>query len=203
MAAVTEMVRNIVLIVLLTTILDMLLPSHSMRSYVKVVMGLFILVSLLTPILSLLAKEQDFAVLAWQQESFLPAELSIQQSGEKLTAVNKDLLRENYAHRLEVQMEALLKLLEGVGEAEAEVTLKAGSRRGGVEEIQSVLVRITREKKEEIIFIPPVNIDDGSVDNEPWKVVNDAEEERITTETKNTLSQYFGVAPAQIAVVFP
>jgi|GEM_PF-212459 len=46
--------RNIVLIIMLATFVDMLLPSNTMQRYVKTVMSLFILLTLLSPAIQLL-----------------------------------------------------------------------------------------------------------------------------------------------------
>jgi len=45
--------KSIILIVLLATFVDILLPSQTMQRYVKTVMGLFILLTLLTPLFSI------------------------------------------------------------------------------------------------------------------------------------------------------
>ncbi|KAA0549464.1 stage III sporulation protein AF [Bacillus sp. BGMRC 2118] len=49
----TGWVANIILFILLATILDMLLPNSNLQRYVKMVVGLLLLVIILNPILSL------------------------------------------------------------------------------------------------------------------------------------------------------
>ncbi|MCD1260680.1 stage III sporulation protein AF [Paenibacillus athensensis] len=58
--------RNIVLVIMLATFVDMLLPSSAMQRYVKTVMSLFILLTLLSPVIQLLQH-------GWSVDSLLAA----------------------------------------------------------------------------------------------------------------------------------
>lgn len=51
--------REVVLMVLLAAFADLLLPKSTLQRYVKTVLGLFILMTLLTPIFTLLQKQKD------------------------------------------------------------------------------------------------------------------------------------------------
>ena len=55
---------NILAIVFLTTLLDMLLPEGSLRSYVEMTMGFFVVLTLLQPVVRLAAPDQMLA--QWQ-----------------------------------------------------------------------------------------------------------------------------------------
>ena len=43
------LVANVVFIIILTTVMDLLLPHSRMRPYLKLVMGLFIILSIMEP----------------------------------------------------------------------------------------------------------------------------------------------------------
>lgn len=49
--------KSIILVILLATFVDLLLPNHSMQRYVKTVMSLFLLLALLQPLLTLFNKQ--------------------------------------------------------------------------------------------------------------------------------------------------
>lgn len=51
--------RELILVVLLATFVDMLLPNRSMERYVKLVLSLLILLTLITPLINLLSSEPD------------------------------------------------------------------------------------------------------------------------------------------------
>jgi len=203
-----ELIRDIVLIIMLTTFLDMLLPSNSMRPYLKMVMGLFILVSIINPVLNLILNNQDLEVFAWQQDSVIEDFNSIKQAGEELTAVSQEQFIKNYASQIEVQMEGLLKYLEGVKAIDVKVELLGGRRLGSFEGIKSIMVILTQidGKSEDIdnIKIEPIEIGDkhNLIGNEATKQFDEYEENKIAEEVNKVLCQYFGVTSDQISVVF-
>ncbi|RXI99510.1 stage III sporulation protein AF [Anaerobacillus alkaliphilus] len=55
----TEWISNIILLILLATILELLLPNSSLQRYVKMVVGLLLLVIILTPLFSIFSKDVD------------------------------------------------------------------------------------------------------------------------------------------------
>jgi len=211
--ALTELVRNIIVIILVTTFLDLLLPSSKMQRFVKVIMGLFILVSVLTPVLSLLAKDKDFAVFSWYQEGQQGGYTTVLQDSSQLTAVNQELFLQNYGLRIEKQMEALVGLVKGVTEAKVTVRLQEGKQAGTLEGIKAVQVVVANQPVPEAAtgssLIEPIRIeiseDSGSLakksEKEP-RAAESSQEEIIAEEVKKTLSQYFGLEAQRIKVLF-
>jgi len=65
MAMLILWLKKIILLVLLATFLDLLLPSGTYSKYVKLVMGLLILLALLSPILNLFRKDIPLAQLSY------------------------------------------------------------------------------------------------------------------------------------------
>lgn len=55
--------KTVILIILLATFMDLLLPNHSMQRYVKMVVSLFIMMTLLSPVFELFQKNWDFSKL--------------------------------------------------------------------------------------------------------------------------------------------
>ena len=52
--------REIVLVVLFAVVADMLLPTNALQRYIKVVISLFILLTILSPVLTLLRSDFNF-----------------------------------------------------------------------------------------------------------------------------------------------
>lgn len=193
-----EMVRNIVVIVLITTFLDMLLPSSNMQRFVKVIMGLFILVSLLNPVIYLLDKNEEFEVLAWQYQG-AEVDENILTKSKELETVNDMLLHENYVKRLERQIEALVKLVEGVKEATIKVTLKTGSKNEQTESIEHVYVEVLcKDEEREESLVEPVKIDIKGTQAEEKKLYDT----KLVDDIKKVICQYFSCNFQDIEVVF-
>lgn len=206
-----NLVHNVVVIVLLSTFLDLILPSSNMQRYIKVVMGLFVLVTLLTPFLSLLSQETEFEVFNWQQYSMGEAQDVILQDGQRISAVNQQLFIENYGARIEKQMESLVKLVQGVNKVEVQVELKGGVQVGSVEGMERVLVMVHQGEEETKTGawpkIKPVEIQGGeNGEQKPSEKLTrkdaGSEEKKIEEAIKNTLNQYFGLKSGQVTVVF-
>lgn len=51
--------KTVIMVIMLATFVDLLLPSNTMQRYVKTVMSLFILLTLLSPVLQLFEKDWD------------------------------------------------------------------------------------------------------------------------------------------------
>ncbi|NOU89559.1 stage III sporulation protein AF [Paenibacillus sp. LMG 31460] len=60
--------KSVIMVIMLGTFVDLLLPSNTMQRYVKTVMSLFILLTLLSPVLQLFQKDWDIDQLIGQAE---------------------------------------------------------------------------------------------------------------------------------------
>ncbi|NOU64433.1 stage III sporulation protein AF [Paenibacillus sp. LMG 31461] len=60
--------KTVIMVIMLATFVDLLLPSNTMQRYVKTVLSLFILLTLLTPVLQLFQKDWDMDQLLSQAE---------------------------------------------------------------------------------------------------------------------------------------
>ena len=71
-AFLSNWLKEIVLLILIATFIDLLLPNRSMERYVKLVMGLVIILAILAPIISLLNKNVDLSKLSLTDGTLLP-----------------------------------------------------------------------------------------------------------------------------------
>ena len=60
MQFITNWVKNIILLILLTTFLMMFLPESNFRKYVRVIMGFFIISIFITPFAGIFRQDIDF-----------------------------------------------------------------------------------------------------------------------------------------------
>ena len=145
------LVRNLAVILLLATFLEMLLPNKSMRGFVQMVMGLFVISAVLSPITTFLHTPLEMEIPAWSATTpqDLPA-IATEGQGLKLA---RDAVQEQYRQILVNQIKALALGSEGVNGAEVNVEFEEGA--GGLTDqpkIVSVKVTLSSAKRE----IPPV-----------------------------------------------
>ncbi|SMO39964.1 stage III sporulation protein AF [Melghirimyces algeriensis] len=96
--------KQIVVLVLIAVFIDLLLPNNTMEKYVKLVMGLLIILAILSPILQLIQQDLDLKSLAFNERNIGDANLaslsSIQEESKKLKESQKRLTHDEVQMRL-------------------------------------------------------------------------------------------------------
>ena len=78
MELIRELMLHVIVLVFFTTLLDLLLPDGTFRSYIKMVMGLFVVMSLLQPTISLLQRDNAVSVQQHIVQNMVMAEATRQ-----------------------------------------------------------------------------------------------------------------------------
>lgn len=156
MQALHTLVRNLAVILLLATFLEMLLPNKSMRGFVQMVMGLFVISAVLAPITTFLHTPLEMEIPAWSATT--PQDLpAIATDGQGLKLA-RDAVQEQYRQILVNQIKALALGSDGVEGAEVNVEFEEGA--GGLtDQPKIVLVKVTLTSAEgEIPPVQPITI---------------------------------------------
>lgn len=121
MSFIYEWVTNIILIILLATILELLLPSSAFQKYVKVVIGLLLIIAILNPLIKLFSVD-----LNHQLASFGLDGAEFEQSEMKNLIENKksEIQASQDAYILEQMAVQLRQKVEGKLEDQFEKRLK-------------------------------------------------------------------------------
>jgi len=104
--ALQTLVRNLTVILLLAAFLEMLLPNKSMRGFVQMVMGLFVISAVLAPVAAFLHTPLAMDIPAWATTTLqdLP---TIAGGGQGIKA-GRDAVQEQYRQILIHQIQALV-----------------------------------------------------------------------------------------------
>ena len=123
MELIGSIVRNIVVIAILTLFLEILLPSSSLKKYAKFVMGLFILIVVIQPVFQRFqtGMPEIHSLFAWESDAEDTEEIIAagKELGEALEAESNTV----YQSDLEQQIKLVLESLTDVQNAEVEVIL--------------------------------------------------------------------------------
>lgn len=95
------LVRNIIFIILIAVFIEMLLPMKETRRFLEVVVGLFVLITILNPIVSLIQQEPQLQLDI--QEGNKQELDEILNQGKQLQQVQVEQARSNYGKRIEEQ----------------------------------------------------------------------------------------------------
>ena len=97
------MVQTLVVVVVIATILDMLLPQNRFQQYLRLVVGMLVLLIIINAIAGLLGRGEQYL----EEAVFLPEEEieEISGKGEEMWEENQQAIIEEYRHRLEEYIE--------------------------------------------------------------------------------------------------
>jgi stage III sporulation protein AF len=134
-----HLVRNIVFVILIAVFIEMLLPLKETRKSVEVVVGLFVLITLLNPIVSFI-----------QQEPLIELEMAegnkelqqILDQGKELQQLQTVQTESYYGKHLEEQIAAFACIVPEVEKADARVQFAAGSSQDEVGVIERIEIFI-------------------------------------------------------------
>jgi stage III sporulation protein AF len=190
------LVRNIIFIILIAVFLEMLLPMKETRRFLEVVVGLFVLITILNPIVSLIQQE-PYIELDIQEENKQELEGIINQ-GKQLQQVQAQQARNNYGKQIEEQVAVIAQMVPGVEKAEAKVQFAAGSSLDSVGVIEKVEIMIKKDRSQSIVEpVKRVSID--PLDGEQAEGVEDGDE-GLLKQVQSTVASLYGIAPSKVVV---
>lgn len=160
MTAITEWVRNIIMVVLFASFLELLLPSSNMQRFIRVILGLTIMLAILDPALELIhGKLGPQAAAVMSQKTGGGGEAAI--DGAQALAKERDRLTvELYKKDLARQVQAVVVAVDGVAEARVTVRLAPGDA-GGRGAIGTVTVYVRPGMRAAEQKVPKVAIGSG------------------------------------------
>lgn len=205
METIRAVVRNLVFLVLLMGFLEMLLPLRGTRRFLQVVLGMFVLVTVLNPIVAFFRQKPILSIGIAENSAAETAELdSILKEGESLRRMTLEKAQKSYKERLEEQIAAIARLVPGVRTATVQVFLsdrwfQVGS--GGIERVV-IAIGVGNESDGLVKQIRPVEkvrIEGGQkVGSQSLQVSPSGEE--VAERVRSTVASLFGLLADQVIV---
>lgn len=142
MGILTEIVRNVLVIVLVAGFLEMLLPEGNTRPLVRLCIGMFVLIAVLNPILGFFFSGRDFEIGSWdyQPEQVEPV-IDIQTEGAR---VHETLIGQSRAvtkEKLQDQINSVAVLVPGVQRVKSQIDIDENGQ------VQNVLLVVQTESE--------------------------------------------------------
>ncbi|MDF2572739.1 MAG: stage sporulation protein [Sporomusa sp.] len=145
-AAMTIWVKSIIFVVLFASFLELLLPNNSMQRFIRVIMGLFIMLAILNPIINIIENkmtEDQIPTMATRSSSDLSAGGDILNAANHVAGKRNELARELYVKDLSKQIRATVLAIDGVADAKVSVEIAdTPPQQGTIGKIKSVVVYI-------------------------------------------------------------
>lgn len=182
-----SMVRNLVIIIMLATLLELVMPPGKLRPLVQMTVGFFVIITILNPVLTLMFHPEQLEVSAF----VLPDEINRELNQALATGrvANQDLqlaMNQQLKSRLEGQMRSLALLIPGVGDVKPLVKLDQG---GNIQEVNL-----------------EVETGDGKINDGDERIpafaprIPSAEDVALEQKLKDWISSYYEVAPERVNI---
>jgi stage III sporulation protein AF len=196
METIRGIVRNIAIVILLASFLELLLPNGSMRRFVQLIMGLFVLIAILGPVANLLDRPVDFMIPAWSEQKATDNQeelATVIQQGQSIRDKSQAVALGEYKKAIEQQAKALALTVKGV----QEVTIEAKTKSTGeIEELRILVGTPEAEiKPVEPVFRPTPEGQNGTH-------TLTAEQQRMSGELKRRLGALLGIKDEKIITEF-
>lgn len=172
MELVRTVLLNVIVLLFFATILDFLLPNGSFRSYMKMAMGLFSVLTLLHPVMQALQLEQWDGL---QQKGIQAGQMVLREATEESAESQAVTIMEQYN--------------EAIAEQYAEQTAK---------QVESLLL-LTDYSVSSVVCNYMLTTE-GETQQMQIQVLLDGSDTEETQELEAAISGYFGLMPEQVQI---
>ncbi|HWI51839.1 MAG TPA: stage III sporulation protein AF [Symbiobacteriaceae bacterium] len=190
-----EWVRGLVVLVLLASCLEMMLPMGSMKKYVKLTMGLMIVLATLRPVFGFLGQPVAVTAALFDEkpQTGLPTISEIMAKAAEFRQKNQALAAGEVKNGLAAEAARAARSVAGVADAEAEVDL---AEAGGEVTIKAVTVRVTPGAPGGVKPVEPVSPVGGGKVLPPARRQLTAAEQRLSEAVRLEVAQRLGLEGA-------
>ncbi|MDD2510243.1 MAG: stage III sporulation protein AF [Syntrophomonas sp.] len=191
MQVLQEIVRNVLVIIILTSFLELLLPEGGVRPFVRFAVGMFIVIAVLNPVLSLLFNEQELKLNLWDYRLEEGKSEEIIHNGKQ---IQQEIISEhnNMARdKLQGQIDAVAVLVPGVEKVKSRIEI---GENGELQTINIFLQSASPEAKKEEEGIQVFSGENSNLSPEEKKLIED--------KVVNIISNFYGLSTTQIEVEF-
>ncbi len=191
MQLLSEIVRNVIVIIIIASFLELLLPQGTLQPLVRFAIGLFVLIAVLNPVMSFLLQDVNYSIDCWNFQADSKGQEEIIQQGkelnEQLINSNQKLLQE----KVEGQIGAVAMLVPGIEEVE---TLVSINNQGSMEKIELI---ISPESAD-----PP--LEDGKIGvlGLNYQSLSAEEKKKVEAKVRRVVKDLYGFKDEQIKIEF-
>lgn len=209
MEIIRSLVQNLIVIIILAVFLEMFLPAGEMRKYVKMVMGLLIIVAVVQAVGNLIHWDYagDFPALTSQGGTGKYPE--IMEAGKRLTEDQQQKAIEEYRNGIARQAMALARSSDRVSLLGVEVKVQTEQSKPGYGQLKEMVLTVGSKTEtivppsEEALIkeVEPVSVEPGQkVTTDVQKETEERPPEDAVAKLVATLANFYNLSTQQIKV---
>ena len=168
MAVLSEIVKNVLVIGLIASFLELMLPEGTLRPLVRFAIGLFVLIAILSPLAGVLFSDRNIDIEWWDLQIDAGQEAQIMEQGEKINQQIWQSQQDLVSDQVAGQIGAVALLVPGVEDVEAQVALNEA---GAVESLQLVVRPQVTSSDEEVSQVGLFGESESSISSEEQEVI--------------------------------
>jgi len=210
----SEWVRSVTIILFLAFFLDMLIPNSSLKRYVHLVIGLFIIMIILNPLIRILDLESYDNISVFNSEdrkiSRNIANLDkIIENGKQIQVIGTEQTKNVLETRLAYQIEWLCLVVDGIDKVKVKLNLESEVKPGELEKIANIFLEVTlkdgEQNKTSAELVEPVvingreEVEEHVQGGEKYSIQSKKD---IENKLKTILSSFYGIPKDKIIVSF-
>jgi stage III sporulation protein AF len=198
---ISDWIRQIVLIIFIATFIDLLLPNSSLERYVKLIMGLIIIVSILQPVLQLVFQEDKWSKLstllapAFDTNQYASLK-KIQENSTELSGVQQEEIKQQFQNSISSWIEKQVAQKYHVKVVSARVTANLNK---DIPVIQKIEVQgIQTQEKSSTEVVKPIESVDLSKDVQKEKIP--IQDTKVQQEIQYFIGSAWNIDAKQVTV---
>ncbi len=164
--AIKGWIINIVIVIILLSFLEILMPDSKMKKYINLILGFIVMLVILGPIIEVLNStdnlQDDVFIISSElnkkEYSFVSSNIENKQMNQ-LKALYKDRIRKDIAYRVESKYNVK------VGKVNIEIEEDNQERNGGIKSLELYVLSSEELRNEDTIPIVKIDVSDNEKDN--------------------------------------
>lgn len=192
MAVLSEIVRNVLVIVLVASFMELMLPEGALRPFVRFAVGLFVLIAVLNPLAGALFSDRDLEIQWWDFQVSPEQQETIMRQGREVNQQISAANQQSLAQKIEGQISAVAMLVPGVDDVETRVGL---NKDGSVQSLDLVVV----SQPDKPVGDEPgkINVFSGNEDSQ-----EDKDRESIRRKLTSVIHNLYGLEDISVQIEF-
>ena len=191
MTALYAIVKNLMVIIVMASFLELILPDGRLKPFVRLAVALFVLIAILNPCLSLLFHDNSFEISLWDYQLDEDVEKNVQVKGEQL---QQDVMAHKQAiiqDKVRGQINAVTSLVAGVNDVQTQVDIQAD---GSIDKIELTVRPVTSNKESQS---EGINVFSGQDEK-----ISAAERKQIENKILQVISNLYGIPSKDVEIKF-
>ena len=164
--ALADYTQNIAMIIIFTTFVNLIMPSGDFKKYIKMVLGLIVIITILGPINSILFKNKPSYTDILKRYQLEIEQTTVQSESGMFLETQKDIILDNYREKLIPQMIEIVEKGNKVAVVALTIDFNqetTSNEFGKIIGIDMIVEEAASQSSENTIKIPKIKIGDKTI----------------------------------------